>query len=267
MDKPTLPGFGKDSDTKAREAVDSMLRECGVDSGSPEFGVEGAFVGWSPFPAAALTHNRHNHFVSLLNLTDAEFAFVHDKYFNITSRSDPSDIDWALETITLHLWSIITGFCERFNHNVYLSHSRDGAHDGPFEYIDNDRSQWREEVVGYKHGLTTEHRLGDVCIFPRELSMRLMLLHRRRSHSFSLGQLVYQAMLAYEDSLSFNGSMFPMRQASVMDANLAYVVGVIEGCIAERGEHQVLIPETHHMYNQERDMYRHLYHAFRDFAQ
>ena len=163
-----------------------------------------------------------------------------------------------------HRWSIITGYCERFNHNVYVTHTRDKQHEGPFIYIDNDRSQWKVEVLNYRHGLTLNNRLKDVCIFPRELSKRVLLLAQSQDSSFSLGKLVLRSMSAYEDALYLNGPMFTEDLAEVMDANVRYLGSVISRCIAERGEDAVLIPEPWHTFHQDRDFYRRFYHGFGD---
>ena len=88
-------------------------------------GAEGALVGWSPFPIVELLRNRHHYFIDLTNVTESIEKAYFKKYFNITQSSPSSAINFALESSMIHMWSIVTGFCERFNHNIYMMYPRD----------------------------------------------------------------------------------------------------------------------------------------------
>jgi hypothetical protein len=135
----------------------------------------------------------------------------------------------------------------RFDHNLFLAdddyYRPYFVGPGPFIYIDNDRSQWRAHIAQYKHGIKDGHRLDRYCIYPKYLTQRLMVLHNNQTESFSLGALLLDSMSVYTKDLSLNGIMFTNEHAKMINADLAYLMSIINRCIQKYGEEQVLIAE------------------------
>jgi len=114
---------------------------------------------------------------------------------------------------------------------------------GPFEYIDNDRSQWKYTAAAAKHGIKPGHHMTDFCIYPRALSLRLLVLHRNQTASFNLGLLMQAMVEPYRSKLFLNGPLFTTAHAAVLNQNVAEIAGFIEECIARNGVDKVLLPE------------------------
>jgi hypothetical protein len=144
-------------------------------------------------------------------------------------------------------WSILTGYGERFDHNVFVSQQKTGEpwpYEGPFEYIDNDRSQWDRVATADLHGIQPKHHLRDACVFPKTLANRLLVLWQNQTEHFGLGQLMYQAMHIYQAAgLEQNGPFFTEHMAMVVNQNLDFIIKIIRQCIDAKGADRVLIQE------------------------
>jgi len=226
----------------------SFYRRCGVQANGVPLGSEGAMVGWSPFPVEDIVENQTLHFADLLHDYQRQTRIRYwRKKLHLTDDSSEADVWWAMESMAFNMWSVLTGYSERFDHNVFQTFRKDGSpwpHEGPFEYIDNDRSQWHTYVLKYRFGVQPAHHLRDACIFPRTLSNRLLVLHQNQTEHFGLGQLILDAVSVYHTAdLEKNGPFFTPSSVSVVNQNLEFLVGIIRQCIETFGVDRVLIAE------------------------
>ena len=64
--------------------------------------------------------------------------------FNITTDSSYDQIRLVLENVALYMVNLLEGYPAKLDHNAFVMHPRDNPRvDGPFVYIDNDRTSWR----------------------------------------------------------------------------------------------------------------------------
>ena len=110
-------------------------------------------------------------------------------------------------------------------------------------FIDNDRSKWKYDLrtKGKVPENPADHPLASFCKFPKQLARRLLLLESLKRDNLSLGNLVRLALNTYQDIPS--GPLFTSEQAKFLDLNASYIVDIINICLDEHPEEDVLFEE------------------------
>lgn len=175
-----------------------------------------------------------------------EIEEIKREWFDITVHSPYEKKRKALEIISIHLYSMIVGNLKKFDHNLFRALGTHGTHktDGPYIYIDNDRSQWkrRTEKLG---SLREINPMAEICKFPLRIAQRILLLRTNNpaNGGNTLGSSIYKlARTVYTPAMK-NGDVFTRTEKSTIDENIDYIANMIDECVWRHGVENVFIPE------------------------
>src|SRR3990167_9920846 len=164
-------------------------------------------------------------------------------YFAVNSTSSFEVRQTALEIVSIHMFSIIVGNLKKFDHNLFRAINENLNTQGPFIYIDNDRSQWirRSEKSSDLKGMNA---ITKICKFPKAVSQRIRFLRpsNPKNKENTLGTHILKMASIFTDFK--NGPLFTFEEAVILDTNVEYLASIIDDCVKQYGEDNVLIPET-----------------------
>ena len=145
-----------------------------------------------------------------------------------------------LESVQFNIYCGITGYMNRWAHNVNVMVGDDGDY-SLLLYLDNDRSNWRHSTLGNSELPSLEETpLATLCKFPRTVAENVLEL---TSGNSSLSDRVRRSLSVYSGGRLHNGELLSLEDAAVMDENVANYATIINQCIAKHGREQVLITE------------------------
>ena len=175
-----------------------------------------------------------------------EVLEVRETWFNVNSRSPVEERRKAVEILSIHLYSLLVGNLKKFDHNLFRALGRNGSHplDGPYVYIDNDRSQWKKKIPKLK-GMEDLNPMAIICKFPERIAHRILLLRsgNKANKGHSLGQFISSLSERVFDRIMYNVPMFSLEERHVMDKNIDYVASMIDECVALHGAENVFVKE------------------------
>eukprot|EP01094_Clydonella_sp_ATCC50884_P020133 TRINITY_DN4113_c0_g1_i1.p1 TRINITY_DN4113_c0_g1~~TRINITY_DN4113_c0_g1_i1.p1 ORF type:complete len:594 (+),score=144.93 TRINITY_DN4113_c0_g1_i1:243-2024(+) len=232
-------------------AMKSILRHCGDADGEE---IEGAMIGWAPFPLHQILKTKEREGVVAAFGIDVdrnpERVAHWQKYeFNVTSSSPPEDRIYPLQSVNFHMFQGVTGYIGKYAHNVYSTFERCGSVEknrGPLLYLDNDRSRLTFQALGHFAELhsITDHPLTKLCKFPKTVGTRLRMLSPLNTQYHNAGEIMQQVLGLYGDrGVLGNGMLMSTSEAANLDSNVEAYARIIELCIEKHGESSVLVEE------------------------
>ena len=148
----------------------------------------------------------------------------------------------AVEVLSVHIYAMLVGNLKKFDHNLFMAKSRDGLTDGPFVYIDNDRSNWAKNIQSNKHIVDKLNPFDIICKFPSKIGKKLEYFSEMNAKGGKgLGSYLLEISEIFSD-LKF-GRAFDKFQANIIDQNVDFLAKSIRRCIAKYGEDEVYIDE------------------------
>lgn len=150
-----------------------------------------------------------------------------------------------MEIMSIHMFSVIVGNLRKFDHNLFQAKGKyDHKIEGPYIYIDNDRSQWQTKSQKLKELKSGINPMSKICKFPKYLSERILLL--RTGNSNNQGKTLGYNLLSISDKVYNhlkNGPLFTKEEKYIIDANIDFIASMIDECVLLHGFDYVFIEE------------------------
>eukprot|EP01094_Clydonella_sp_ATCC50884_P006239 TRINITY_DN1530_c0_g1_i1.p1 TRINITY_DN1530_c0_g1~~TRINITY_DN1530_c0_g1_i1.p1 ORF type:complete len:481 (-),score=180.72 TRINITY_DN1530_c0_g1_i1:200-1642(-) len=244
-------------DPEARWKMETILEHCDDLKGE---GAEGAMVGWSPFPVTRFhgALKTKTSMVDFRKLSDEEVEELRGGAFNISKESPFEARRFVFESSAVYLVNLLGGYMAKMDHNVYMMTRREGRAvvKGPFVYIDNDRSSWRDKTTMERWRVHKDGPYCSLCKFPRRVVDRLYTLRSPDNidAGYTLGGLMVQAANRLYPHLP-NGELFGSHNATWLDKNVDWVLSCVDRCVAQYGASNVFVEDPYYEGADEFDFY------------
>eukprot|EP01094_Clydonella_sp_ATCC50884_P013277 TRINITY_DN2355_c0_g1_i1.p1 TRINITY_DN2355_c0_g1~~TRINITY_DN2355_c0_g1_i1.p1 ORF type:complete len:576 (-),score=172.77 TRINITY_DN2355_c0_g1_i1:285-1979(-) len=233
------------------QKMETVMHHCDDGVGR---GAEGAMVGWAPFPVERFRSSvqKEGRLFDFRKMSSSDIEHLSKTVFDVDASSSDDELRLVLENVAVYLVNLIGGYPPKLDHNVYVMHPRDDyKKDGPFVYIDNDRTSWRHHTTMQSWKIKDNDAMCQLCKFPKSIVDRIYTFYQPAKKQ-AKEQLSYK-LLELSNSIYPhlpNGALMVPANITILDGNMEWIMKCIDNCVAHHGIDNTIIAEPWvHEYN------------------
>lgn len=206
-------------------------------------------VGWTP-PAFEVerfssSRQKQGRLFDFRKMSSSDVEVLKRTVFNVSKDSSYEELRVALENVAVYMVNLLGGYPPKLDHNAYMMHPKgQRSVDGPFVYIDNDRTSWKHRTTMETWDIKNDDPICQLCKFPKSIVDRIYSLHtsKRVRHNATLSHVLLSLSEQMYPDLP-NGPLMMASNTTHLDGNVAWIMHCIDGCVKEHGAENVVIPE------------------------